>query len=279
MTGTSPRRLTSVLVVIAGGLLAVSCGGGSPSSTATKQTSTSTATAPSTDTFTPTPTPSAAPAALAPLVARLSVWSDDLHSKPVAVPLRFQAPTIGVDIPMEAVGLTSKNAMDAPEASADDPVWNTGFWYRGGVEPGQPGVATIAAHLDDTLGRPAAFWNLRKLQPGDVVAVVDGRTGETIHFKVTETHVYSLADSSTRPVLDRLFGPDSAVAQPPVFPQDGISRLSLVTCAGTFTRGEYDHRYMVFAERADGPGSASTPATPTPAPTPGQPAPTATPSS
>ncbi|HET9052132.1 MAG TPA: class F sortase [Candidatus Dormibacteraeota bacterium] len=182
------------------------------------------------------------------------------------MPWRFQAPSIGVDIPMDAVGLNAKNAMDAPEGSPNDPIWRTGFWYRGGVQPGQPGVSTIAAHVDDTLGRPAAFWNLRKLQPGDVVQVVYQQTGEVVRFRISEVHIYSLAQSGSISVLDRLFGPQAVVQETPTFPADGISRLSLVTCTGTFTRGEYDHRYMVFAERLDGPGSPATPASPPPVP-------------
>ena len=257
-----PRGL--LLAGVAGVLIAA-CGGGHSTTTSSSTASTTAASSSTTPAETPSGSPSPPP--LPALVSRVTPWSSDLHSKPVAIPLRFQAPTIGVDIPMDAVGLTAKNAMDAPEASPDDAVWRTGFWYRGGVEPGQPGVATVAAHLDDTLGRPAAFWNLRKLQGGDVVQILDTRTGEAIRFRVTDVHVYSLAEAATRAVLDRLFGPEAAVTQPPDFPADGISRLSLVTCAGVFTRGEYDHRYMVFAERVDGPGSASSPATPAPQPT------------
>ena len=255
----SVRRAVPRRALLLAGIACLSLAGcGSHASTTTSSTTSTSRT--STDQATPSPSPSA----LGSLVSRLSPWSADLRSKPVAIPLRFQAPTIGVDIAMDAVGLTSKNAMDAPEGNPNDPIWNTGFWYRGGVEPGQPGVSTIAGHLDDTLGRPAAFWNLRKLQPGDMVQVLDTRTGEVVHFKVTDAHVYNLADSSTRPVLNRLFGSEAAVAQEPAFPSDGIARLSLVTCAGVFTRGEYDHRYMVFAERVDGPGSPGNPASPAP---------------
>jgi hypothetical protein len=258
------RRVAPLAAGCAMALLLAACGSGSNSST-TSATATATAAPSSTIAGDASPAPSGAP--ITPLVARLPTWSSDLHSLPVSIPLRFQAPTIGVDIAMEAVGLTPKNDMDAPEGSPDDPNWNLGFWYRGGVEPGQPGVATIAGHLDDTLGRPAAFWNLRKLVTGDVVQVVDTRTGEVIHFKVTEARVYSNSEASTRPVLTRLFGAEAALAQPPTtFPQDGISRISLVTCAGVFTRGEYDHRYIVYAERVDGRGSAATPATPSPTP-------------
>jgi hypothetical protein len=207
-----------------------------------------------------------------PLVSHLADWTADLHRGPVAVPMRFQAPGIGVDLPVDAVGLTASSAMDAPEAGPADPVWRTAFWYRGGVEPGQPGVATIAAHLDDTLGRPAAFWNLRRLQAGSIVDVVDGRTRQTIRFRVTDAHVYSSAEGSSPAVLDRLFGHDAEIGMPPQPALDGIARLSLITCAGVFTRGEYDHRYMVFAERLDGPGSPSSPVPPPAMPSPPPPA-------
>ena len=267
MTLPTSRRRGGALAVLAAALLLSACGRTSTSTSTTHSTTSATETASS------SPAPSPSPVAVGPLVTRLGDLSADLHSKPVAIPLRFKAPAIGVDIPMDAVGLDRSNAMDAPgvgqeKAPADDPLWNTGFWYRGGVEPGQPGTATIAAHLDDSLGRPAAFWNLRKLQVGDTLEIDDLRTGAAITFKVTEADTYTLAQSSSRNVLTRLFGPEAAIAQRPQFPGDGISRLSLVTCAGAFTRGEYDHRYIVYAERVDGPGSAATPATPAPSPTP-----------
>ena len=266
------RRRGGALATLGASALLAACGGSgsspsSPTAAAIATPSPTVGGAPA------SPTASPSPAAVGPLVQRASDLTADLHTKPIGIPLRFKAPTIGVDIPMDAVGLDRSNAMDAPgvgqerASSPDDPLWNTGFWYRGGVEPGQPGTATIAAHLDDSLGRPAAFWNLKKLVVGDVFEVDDQRNGGVVRFKVTETHIYSLAESSSKNVLIKLFGPESAQGQRPQFPGDGIARISLVTCAGSFTRGEYDHRYMVFAERVDGPGSTSTPATPSPAPT------------
>lgn len=166
--------------------------------------------------------------------------------------MRFMAPTIGVDIPLYAVGQTRSGAMDAPEGPPSSPVWHQGFWYRGGIEPGQLGTATLAGHLDDNLGRPGAFWNLRKLQAGQVIEVLDQRTNATIQFRIVETDVYNNSTVNSTPVLQRIFGADAVAGRRPGTTPDTAARLVLITCAGTFTRGEYDHRYVVYAQRIAG---------------------------
>lgn len=235
------------LAVVAGATAALlaACGSGGSSSAATSgaaatppPTTAAIATSPPT-----APPPAATPAPLAPAVS-------DYHGIPeLAVQMRFVAPTIGVDIPLYAVGLTRAGAMDAPEGPANSPTWQQGFWYRGGVEPGQLGTATVAGHLDDILGRPGAFWNIRKLKVGDVIGVLDQRNGATIRFRITETDVYTDAVVNTTATLDRLFGVDAVNGRAPGTTADTVARLVLITCTGTFTHGQYDHRDVVYAER------------------------------
>ncbi len=182
-----------------------------------------------------------------------------LHAAAGPVPVRFVAPTIGVDAPTDGVGLTSKNAVDAPEGPASSPVWDHAFWYRGGAEPGQPGVLAIAGHVDRVGGAPAAFAHLPRIKAGDVVSVVDQRSGVTYHYRITDGRSYSLKEVSSLPVLDRIYGPDVDRGQPPHVPPDGVARISIITCTGTWLGSQYDHRYVAFGVLVDATPPAASP--------------------
>src|SRR5438270_5757134 len=101
----------------------------------------------------------------------------DLRAGPVDLPLELRIPSLRISAPVLGVGINSKNVMDTPTGSANDPVWQKVFWYRGGGIPGKAGTATIAGHVDDVLGRPAIFARLGKLRSGDPIVVHDNRTG------------------------------------------------------------------------------------------------------
>lgn len=150
----------------------------------------------------------------------------------VGLPVRLIINTeaVRVNAPIEYVGLTRDNAMEAPKG------WWNGGWYRLGPRPGQPGNAVIAGHLDSDTG-PAVFWDLGKMNTGDVVTVVDDR-GQNIRFRVTRKSVY-YADSAP---LEQIFGPSQR------------SHLNLITCDGYFnpSAGVYDRRLIVFTDRIDG---------------------------
>jgi hypothetical protein len=174
-----------------------------------------------------------------------------LTAPPLAVPLRFRAPSVGIDAPVLAVGRTPAGAMDAPEGPAASPNWQQSFWYRGGSEPGRQGTTTIAGHVDDVLGRPAAFWNIRQLTAGDVVEVDDQRTGGHSRYRITDASVYSFAQANSPDLLQRLYGEaayngDTSQRN---LAADAVSRISIITCTGTFHRGSsfgYDHRFIAF---------------------------------
>ena len=176
----------------------------------------------------------------------------NLRGAPVAVPLRLEIPTLAVARPVLAVGITATNIMDAPEGAAQDPAWQAAFWYRGGGIPGAIGTATIAGHVDDSLGRPALFAHLDELRIGDAVIVRDLRTGLPMNFVVTATATYSLDEASTPEVLARLYGTGPVDGKGPQPSADGQSHLTLITCTGGFNYrlGTHDHRLVVFATRA-----------------------------
>lgn len=177
----------------------------------------------------------------------------DLHAGPVDVPLELRIPGLKVSAPVVGVGLTDAGGMDAPEGAAGDPVWQKVFWYRGSAVPGASSTATIAGHVDDVLGRPAVFARLKDMRPGDPIVVRDTRTGGEVRFVVRSAHDYTVAESNTPTVLAQVYGSGPMAGGLPRAEPDGLAHLTLITCAGVFTSGEYDHRLVVYATRSDGP--------------------------
>lgn len=176
----------------------------------------------------------------------------DLRSPPVTVPLELRIPSLQLSRPVLAVGITAADVMDAPQGRAQDPVWQATFWYRGGSIPGEPGTATIAGHVSDALGRPAAFAHLDELRPGDLVIVRDQRSGLNVSFRVDGTKRYSLAEAATPSVLGAIYGAGPVAGTAPQVSPDGLAHLTLITCTGTFDRRlfTHDHRLVVFATRS-----------------------------
>jgi sortase (surface protein transpeptidase) len=137
-------------------------------------------------------------------------------------PERLKIPALGVDARIEYVGLTPEGNMDVPRDVRDV------GWYAPGVRPGQPGDAVIAGHLDWSSG-PAVFWRLSWLRAGDIVDVLYA-DGTNLTFRVQRLASY-------------------AYDQPPpdLFSPDGPTRLSLITCAGSWDGQTYRQRLVVDA--------------------------------
>lgn len=144
-----------------------------------------------------------------------------------SLPRELIIPKIDVETHITEVGLTDGGKMDTPEDPKD------AGWYKFGVMPGAMGSAVLAGHLDNEDGSPAAFYSLSKLASGDDVYVLNDK-GEKLHFKVTGTKKYPYDAPDTKEV----FGPSDA------------PRLNLITCHGTWLKGEsnYDERLVVFTE-------------------------------
>ncbi|MDB5064508.1 MAG: class sortase [Chloroflexi bacterium] len=197
----------------------------------------------------PTPsTPQASPAP--PLLARPLVPAGlGLHAGPTPVPLELGLPSLQVSGAMLGVGLTAGDAMDAPQGPLGDPVWQQAFWYRGGSIPGDVGTATVAGHVDDVRGRPALFAHLGDLHPGDPVVVHDTRSGTDVRFAVDQVATYSVQQASQPAILASIYGAGPVAGTGPQPAPDGLAHLTLVTCAGGFVHGGYDHRVVVYAQR------------------------------
>ena len=193
----------------------------------------------------PPPAPGAAPAIPAALVDD----SLDLRAGPVDVPLELRVPTIGLRTTVAGVGITSEDVMDAPVGPADDPVWQQAFWYRGSAVPGSPSTALIAGHVSGPGGRTGAFARIDDLRPGDPIVVHDTRSGLDVRFAVTESTTYSLDEAADPAALASIYGAGPVAGTGPQPSTDGLSHLTLITCAGTFRNGTHDHRLVVSATR------------------------------
>ena len=173
----------------------------------------------------------------------------DLRAGPVEVLLELQIPKLKVNAPMLGVGLTLENEMDAPKGPVGDPVWHTAFWYRGSGLPGASGIATIAGHVDDLLGQPEIFSHLGDLRAGDVIVIHDRAALLDIRFSVNQVKVYSLQESNDPIVMAHIFGAGPVAGLSAQPSPDGLSHLVLITCAGNYANGEFDHHTVVYATR------------------------------
>ncbi|HEU4421052.1 MAG TPA: class F sortase [Pilimelia sp.] len=125
------------------------------------------------------------------------------------LPTRLRIPAIGVDAPLEALGLTSTGALDTPKD------YNRPGWYAEGTVPGDIGPAVIAGHVDSKY-TPAVFFRLAQLRPGEEVLVARG--GGWVTFRVAAVSRYAKHQFPTAEVYGSTPDP----------------QLRLITCGGTF---------------------------------------------
>ena len=154
---------------------------------------------------------------------RSALLSDDVVSddiKPVAV----RVAGIGLEASVISVGVDSNNQFAVPTA-------DTVGWYQYSAAPGNPGASVLAAHVDYG-GVPGAFFNLRKVLPGDTLEV-ELEDGTIILYEVTDNTLYEKID----------------LPAGELFRKDGDSVLQLITCGGTFNPEEhsYDANIVVTA--------------------------------
>lgn len=164
-------------------------------------------------------------------IADDGLWTAIIRMAPwepaVGAPVLVRIPAIDVTAAVEYVGLTKDEKMENPSD------WLDVGWYEKGPRPGERGSAVIAGHLDSYDG-PAIFWDLKKLQPGDVIDVTDEHLAVR-RFTVTSARQYEKGEAP----LDEIFA------------KTGNDRLVLITCAGTWRRSAgYDKRYIVYAQEA-----------------------------
>ena len=103
--------------------------------------------------------------------------------------------------------------------------------YEDGPTPGQLGPAVVAAHVDTPSGVPGIFFDLGKVEAGDVVKMAR-RDGTHLTFTVDRVAAYRKAQFPTELVYKGDFT---------------RAEIRLVTCGGpTDSRNEYRDNVIVF---------------------------------
>lgn len=146
-------------------------------------------------------------------------------------PVRVVIPAIGVTSTLESLDLGDDGELTAPGD------YRSAGWFAAGTEPGQPGPAVIAGHVDSPDG-PAVFARLQELKPGDEVQVVR-QDGSEVRFRVSQLETAPKDAFPTTSVYGPVPGPE----------------LRLITCDGLFDRstGHYVDNLIVYAVAASTP--------------------------
>lgn len=144
--------------------------------------------------------------------------------------MRLRIPAIAVDAAVEQVGLTAEGYLDTPRRL------DTVGWFDLGPRPGDPGNAAIDGFVGIPM-RPAIFWNLCTLTPGDELVVIGG-DGVARRFVVTSVESYPKEEAPLR----RIFGPANS------------AHLNLITddprTAYDPMTGNYASSLVVYADAA-----------------------------
>lgn len=134
---------------------------------------------------------------------------------------------LGVQGRVMRLGLTRNGAMATP-ANVHD-----AGWYDSSSKPGEGGAVLLAAHVHGPT-KPGIFYNLKKLEAGDIVKITRG-DGQVFQYRVV---------SQEQVAADQV---DMSKALLPVTP--GKGGLNLITCAGTLKGTTYQDRIIVYTEQ------------------------------
>lgn len=145
--------------------------------------------------------------------------------QPDWTPLAVRIPEIGVDAPVDPMGVDAENALEVPTDTV-----RVG-WWSGGAQPGQADPSVLVGHRDSSTG-PAVFIGLDALEPGDEIEV-DRADGSTARFAVERLESHPKTEFPTLSV----------------YGETDASTLRLVTCFGAFddVARSYDDNLVVYA--------------------------------
>jgi LPXTG-site transpeptidase (sortase) family protein len=141
---------------------------------------------------------------------------------------RVVIPAIGVNAPVVTKSLDPDRVMQSPDTPSEV------AWYDFTSLPGGGGNVVLAGHADFAGVGPAVFWDLWRLQSGDLIQ---------LHLIDGSVTFYRVVSSETVPeataAIDEIIGPTS------------VEVVTLITCAGNYSAvtGRYDQRLVVRAER------------------------------
>ncbi|MFD3972552.1 class F sortase [Streptomyces cyaneofuscatus] len=133
-----------------------------------------------------------------------------------AAPRTVEVPSVGIDAPVVRRGLDQDGAIDPPPYDLPQ----TAGWYGRGTEVGAEGAALVVGHVD-TETKPAVFYGLSAVRPGEKVEVVR-EDGSVAEFTVDDVQVVT----RERFDAEKAYGPRV----------DGRAELRLITCGGKYDR-------------------------------------------
>jgi Sortase domain len=145
----------------------------------------------------------------------------------VADPVSVSVPAARISARLKPLHLDAKGRLVAPK-------YGVAGWYAAGPEPGEPGSAVIAGHLDNKDGADV-FATLAQTRPGDRIRV-RLEDGKALAFRVTEIGQFPQNNFPTRRVYRHTKRPE----------------LRLITCGGDYDHaaGHYLANVVVFADLA-----------------------------
>jgi LPXTG-site transpeptidase (sortase) family protein len=125
-------------------------------------------------------------------------------------------------------GVDNAGVMIAPDNATDV------AWYDFSAKPGFGGNAVFAAHVDYINVGPAVFYNIKDLEPGDLIEVHQ-EDGTIVRYGVTVKQQYDVASAPVQEIVGAT-------------PKESVT---LITCSGEFSSisHQYDKRLVVRAER------------------------------
>lgn len=146
-------------------------------------------------------------------------------------PVSIDIPALELSTPIDVVGLDDRSQVEVPYD-----VTRAG-WYRFSAKPGSgAGSTVIVGHVDGVDQGAGAFYNLRKLRPGDTVTLTRA-DDRTVTYRVVARETFAKSDVPLRELFSR----------------SGPERLTLITCGGPFDPAslEYTDNIVVTALPVD----------------------------
>jgi len=232
----------AVVVVLAAVIAALALtGGGGEASPQQAMAPTATDTVEPSPTLTPVPTetpasaglqaPPAAPPANVATGPAVQPRSGTGPGSAQSTGMTMSIPAISVNAPINSRTVGTNGRMGNPVGPWDVIWYDFSGWDGLGGYPGEPGAnATFAGHVDYIRVGPAVFWNLRDLKAGDRVTV------NTANGPITYAIEWS-----------QWTGPDIDFGQ--FVSKTGYDAITLITCIGTFSGGQYSNRLVVRGRR------------------------------
>lgn len=157
----------------------------------------------------------------------MSSPSTPARPRQVANPVSVSISTLHLSARLKSLHVDSRGRLVPPD-------YGSAGWYAAGPEPGEPGAAVIAGHLDNKSG-PDVFAALGRATPGDRIRV-RLKDGSSVVFQVKQVKQFPQSHFPTKKVY-------GATKKP---------TLRMITCGGNYDHaaGHYLDNVVVFADLA-----------------------------